>query len=331
MRGLSQNGHYDSKSTMLVYNMRSQLRLDGTIGQWEPGTGPSSPDHDHEWEAHKLLHCKAIQPDFRLFKAANQGQDGVKITVNRTAQKIRFLVGTGVLEGQAPLPVQEVWKQVVRFQQLGQLTGIRGPLLMHNCHVRLRSRADNRGAPNVGPEPLWVRETTAPFVLIKLPWPFQGEPLLVAPIELSEVPIGWAILEVWMEDEQGNSFAKKTMQVFVYPEIRCKNENGRWWLLPPSEEALPFRQFEAEPMPLPERLIRPIRLEEGVYTIDAALWKQRDDYFKGTRYDPAGITDYNTAPNPNFSVDGAGGTDVHDQDGVSRKKYCGPRRGAPGL
>ena len=123
-----------------------------------------------------------------------------------------------------------------------------------------------------------------------------------------------------------------TMQVFVYPEIRYKYESGRWWLLPPVEEAIPFREFKAEPIPFPARLIPQIRPQDDMPHIDAALWKQRDDYFVvgpgGSRHDPRTIIDYNIAPDPNFSVDSAGEEKVteKDQNGndVTRKKYCGP-------
>jgi len=114
------------------------------------------------------------------------------------------------------------------------------------------------------------------------------------------------------------------MQVFVYPEINCKYENGRWKLLPPSEEVTPLTEFKAEPIPVLTRLTRQIRLEDGVYRIDAALWKQSDGYFvvdsPEDRYDPSKIKDYHDQ-NPNFSVDeqdtGAKGTD-------ELKIYCAP-------
>ncbi len=91
------------------------------------------------------------------------------------------------------------------------------------------------------------------------------------------------------------------MQVFVYPEVRCRYENGRWVLLPPTAELPPLTELTGEPRPvvqqIVEQIVEPIVEpilpdEKGVYTIEAALWKQSDGYFKvapgGSRYDPAG-------------------------------------------
>jgi len=66
------------------------------------------------------------------------------------------------------------------------------------------------------------------------------------------------------------------MQVFVYPEINCKHENGRWKLLPPSEEVTPLTEFKAEPIPVLTRLTRQLRLEDDVCRIPAALWHRQD-------------------------------------------------------
>ena len=102
----------------------------------------------------------------------------------------------------------------------------------------------------------------------------------------------------------------------------------RWRLLPPSEEVTPLTEFKGEPLPVLQHITRRIRVQDGVYTIDAALWKQCDGYFQGTRYDPAGITDYNAAPDPNFSVDEQALPDpVQDPDGEWRTKYCAPDPG----
>ena len=122
---------------------------------------------------------------------------------------------------------------------------------------------------------------------------------------MNDVPIGWAVLEVWAEDDYGYYLTKKkTMQVFVYPEIKCKYENGRWHLLPPRAELPPLTPLPEGPRPPVEPIVEPILPDEGVYHIRAALWQQSDGYFVGTRYDPAGIIDYNHFPNPGFSVDG---------------------------
>jgi len=82
------------------------------------------------------------------------------------------------------------------------------------------------------------------------------------------------------------------MQVFVYPEIWCKHENGRWVLLPPRAELPLVTPLPEGPRPPVEPIVEPILPDEGVYHIRAALWKQSDGYFVvrpgGSRYDPAG-------------------------------------------
>jgi len=103
----------------------------------------------------------------------------------------------------------------------------------------------------------------------------------------------------------------------------------RWRLLPPSEEVTPLTEFKGEPLPVLQHITRRIRVQDGIYTIDAALWKQSDGYFQGTRYDPAGITDYNCCPNPNFSVDGQ--CAQPPVSGVCEAGiYCAPGEGVPG-
>jgi len=295
----------DAKNFMFALGLRRVLRMDNTIGQWDPGKSPEDPDGDHEWEAHKLLHCKAIQPDFGNFRNVNRGHDNVKITVNQTASKIRFVVGINLPEGRALPPLEELCKEVQRYQKVGETRDISGPMLPANCGVRLRSRANNRAG-----EGLWERGAKMPFAVIRLSWPFSGPPLVIAMIELSEVPIGWGILEVWSEDEQGTILTKKTMQVFVYPEIRCKqltivagdDIRKRWVLLPPTEELPPVTEFTGDPRPVVEHITTRLEDDEGIFRIPAALWKQSDGYFEGTRYDPSGITDYNVQSG--FSVDG---------------------------
>lgn len=47
---------------------------------------------------------------------------------------------------------------------------------------------------------------------------------------MNDVLIGFGVLQVWAEDEDGHFVTdKKTMNVLVYPEINCKYEDGRWW------------------------------------------------------------------------------------------------------
>ncbi len=201
--------------------------------------------------------------------------------------------------------------------------------------VYLRSRALNRYKRLPWPDgyrdiyrhgqPLWEREAEAPFER-----PYE------ATIELHDVPIGWAVLEVWAEDDDGYYLTKKkTMQVFVYPEIFCRRAlvpvfgphlgyRTRWFLLPPGAELPPVTPLPEGPRPPVEPILERIRPHQGVYHIRAALWKQCDGYFHGTRYDPAGITDYNHQ-SPHFSVDGE---EVRDSQG-NFLGYCGPSNEDP--
>ena len=128
------------------------------------------------------------------------------------------------------------------------------------------------------------------------------------------------------------------MQVFVYPQIRCRRAlvpvpgphlgwRTRWFLLPPTElvpEVTPLPegpQPEVGPIAHPEA---PPPDEKGVYTIEAALWKQSDGYFKGDRYDPATITDYNKTESEH-KVDGQ-----YVREDESGKFYCSPSDTSPG-
>ena len=320
----------DGKNFMLAMGFEQVLRVDGTSGKWDEETSPEHPDGDREWEEHKLLHCKAIRPDFHNFTQANRGHHNFKITVNQVARKIRFVVGINLPEAHALPPLEELWKQVPKYQRVGETRRITGDLPPLNCGVRLRSRANNRAE-----EALWLRETTVPFDVISLPWPFQGPPLLIAAIELTDVPVGWGILEVWSEDDQGTILTKKTMQVFVYPQIRCKRAlvpapgphlgyRTRWVLLPPREEAPPVTPLPEGPQPEVGPIVHPTPPdEEGVTRLDESLWKQDDRYFKGDRYDPAGITGYHYQKFY-FSVDEQELGRIEDSDKIWRKVYCGP-------
>ncbi len=145
------------------------------------------------------------------------------------------------------------------------------PEHLRTCEVCLRSQGENRAN-----EPLWERRDKFLFE------PFtdgNGGPYIAAKVTFNNVPIGWAELMIGAE-----GYRKMTMKVFVTPDIWCKYENGRWYLLPPTEEALPLTELTGEPRPV----VEPILPDEGVYHIRAALWKQSDGYFHGTRYDPAG-------------------------------------------
>jgi len=134
---------------------------------------------------------------------------------------------------------------------------------------------------------------------------------------------------------------KKRMQVLVYPQIRCRRAlvpvfgphlgwRTRWVLLPPREKVPPVTPLPEGPHPVVGPIVHPTPPdEEGVTTIEAALWKQSDGYFKGDRYDPAGITGY-WYQRFHFSVDEEWlNADAH-RDRGDPLIACGPNDGEPG-
>ena len=108
---------------------------------------------------------------------------------------------------------------------------------------------------------------------------------------LEDVPTGVGVLGVWAEDESGGLVTEmKTMNVFVYPEINCKFEDGRWWLLEPSEKLKPTMEVSFDPERVLNQKTQKIAQQDGVDPIPGALWKREDGYFivKGPTSQSAG-------------------------------------------
>jgi len=201
------------------------------------------------------------------------------------------------------------------------------PEQLRTCEVCLRSQGENRAN-----EPLWERRGEFLFE------PFTDENGVLysaARVTFNNVPIGWAELMIKAE-----AYRKMTMKVFVTPDIWCKHddEKNRWYLLPPREELIRVTELTGEPRRVVEQITRQIPRQDGVFHIDAALWKQCDDYFiidmingrpkrPSDRYVPSKIRGYNYGVNgPHFSVD----AQVFFEDPETHEKYyCGPNNEDP--
>jgi len=124
------------------------------------------------------------------------------------------------------------------------------------------------------------------------------------------------------------------MQVFVYPEIRCKeltivagdDIRKRWVLLPPTEELPPVTEFTGDPRPVVEHITTRLEDDEGIFRIRAALWKRHKDYFiiddpenrPDDRYRPDMIRGYNLEDPVSVDAEHIG------PGGDGKKVYCGP-------
>jgi len=161
---------------------------------------------------------------------------------------------------------------------------------------------------------------------------------------LEDVPIGFGVLQVWAEDENGDFVTEmKTMNVMVYPEIRCRelatlDGHKRWVLEPPTEEVPPVTELTGEPRRVVEQITEEIPRQDGVFHIPGFIWKRVDGYFiidmingrpkrPSDRYVPAKIRGYNYGQNdPWFDVD-AQKMEACDDPAICN--YCGPNNEDP--
>jgi len=127
-----------AKAAMFAFGLTSALRLDQTVGRWDPGTSPLRPDGDRDWQAHQLLQVKPIPGDYdnEIFRRGNATHYNFRITVAHTVPVIEFKVRE---PGPSRIRTEKIDVRRVVTEIVSQI-----PEQLRMCEVCLRSQGENR-------------------------------------------------------------------------------------------------------------------------------------------------------------------------------------------